>query len=195
MIFFLSIVPAFFCLWILSRGVTDIVGERTSAPLFKLQWKSWNRKFKSFLLIITVFTLGNSSDAFLLLRAKDLGINIVSIPVLWFFFHFSKAIFSIPGGSLSDRIGRRRVMILAWTIYGLVYLGFGFSSFFMVFSSVYPKEWKGLGWQIWWRSRNGEQPSGCTISLLGWLRFQQACSWGLFGKRLAFNGLFLSVQY
>jgi MFS family permease len=128
-IFFLSIIPACFCLWILFRGVTDIVGGRTSAPPPpKLQWKSWNRKFKSFLLIITVFTLGNSSDAFLLLRAKDLGINIVSIPVLWFFFHLSKTIFSIPGGSLSDRIGRRRVMILAWTIYGLVYLGFGFAS-------------------------------------------------------------------
>ena len=128
-VFILSIVPAFFCVFILFRGVTDIAGVQTSArPALKLRWNAWNRKFKYFLLIVTLFTLGNSSDAFLLLRATDLGINIVSIPILWFFFHLSKTIFSVPGGTLSDRIGRRGVMILAWTIYGLVYLGFAFAS-------------------------------------------------------------------
>jgi MFS family permease len=109
--------------------VTDVTRNRTStSPSLKLHWNTWDRKFKCFLLIITLFTLGNSSDAFLLLRAKDLGIDIVSIPILWFVLHFSKTIFSIPGGSLSDRIGRRSVMILAWTVYGLVYLGFAFAS-------------------------------------------------------------------
>lgn len=128
-IFILSFIPALLCLLILYRGVTDIKGEqRLSPPAPRLQWKIWNRKFKYFLLIITLFTLGNSSDAFLLLRAKDLGIDIVSIPLLWFIFHLSKTIFSIPGGALSDRIGRRKVMVLGWTIYGLVYLGFAFAS-------------------------------------------------------------------
>ena len=128
-IFILSFVPALFCLFILYRGVTDIKREQTSLPPpFKLQWKTWKRKFKYFLFIITLFTLGNSSDAFLLLRAKDLGIDIVSIPILWFVHHLSKTTFSIPGGTLSDRIGRRGVMILAWTVYGLVYLGFAFAS-------------------------------------------------------------------
>lgn len=128
-IFILSFIPALFCLLILYRGVTDIKGEqRLSSPPPRLQWRNWNRKFKSFLLIITLFTLGNSSDAFLLLRAKDLGIDIVSIPIIWFLFHLSKTVFSIPGGTLSDRIGRRKVMILAWTIYSLVYLGFAFAS-------------------------------------------------------------------
>jgi MFS family permease len=128
-VFILSIVPAFFCVWILFRGVTDIVGERVSTrPSLQLRWNAWDRKFKYFLLIIIFFTLGNSSDAFLLLRAKDLGVDIVSIPILWFFFHLSKTIFSVPGGTLSDRIGRRGVMILAWTIYGLVYLGFAFAT-------------------------------------------------------------------
>lgn len=128
-VFILSIVPAFFCVFILFRGVTDVAGDKTSArPILKLRWNAWNRRFKYFLLIIILFTLGNSSDAFLLLRAKDLGVNIVSIPILWFFFHFSKTIFSIPGGALSDKIGRRGVMTLAWTIYGLVYLGFAFAS-------------------------------------------------------------------
>src|SRR4030042_6154132 len=122
-VFILSIIPAFLCLWVLARGVTDIAGRRTTTPPpFKLQWKSWNTKFKYFLLIITLFTLGNSSDAFLLLRAKDLGIEIIWIPILWVVFHISKTLFSVPGGILSDRIGRRGVMILAGTVYGLVYL-------------------------------------------------------------------------
>ena len=128
-IFILSFIPACLCLWILFRGVTDIPGTQTvdRSPL-KLDWKSWDKKFKYFLLIIILFTLGNSSDAFLLLRARDLGVGMALIPILWFFFHLSKSAFSIPGGSLSDRIGRRKVMILAWAVYGLVYLGFAFAS-------------------------------------------------------------------
>lgn len=128
-IFLLAFVPSLFCLLILWRGVTDIKMEQSSiSSPPKLNWKGWNTKFKYFLLIITLFTLGNSSDAFLLLRAQDLGLNIVTIPILWFIFHLSKTAFSIPGGALSDRIGRRKVMILAWTVYGLVYLGFAFAS-------------------------------------------------------------------
>jgi MFS family permease len=128
-IFILSFIPACFCLWILFRGVTDIPGTQPALrPPPGLQWKSWNKKFKYFLLIISLFTLGNSSDAFLLLRAKDLGIGMAFIPILWFLFHLSKTAFSVPGGSLSDRIGRRKVMILAWTTYALTYLGFAFAS-------------------------------------------------------------------
>ncbi len=128
-IFLLAFVPSLFCLWVLWRGVKDIKGEQTSiSSPPKLNWKGWDRKFKYFLLIITLFTLGNSSDAFLLLRARDFGIDILSIPILWFLFHLSKTVFSIPGGALSDRIGRRKIIILAWTIYGLVYLGFAFAS-------------------------------------------------------------------
>ncbi|MBS3907844.1 MAG: MFS transporter [Syntrophaceae bacterium] len=133
-IFLLAFVPSLFCLWILWRGVTDVSPAKNSSEAItpssppKLHWKGWDRKFKYFLLIITLFTLGNSSDAFLLLRAQDLGLNIVTIPILWFIFHLSKTVFSVPGGALSDRIGRRKVMILAWTVYGLVYLGFAFAS-------------------------------------------------------------------
>ncbi|MDI7261231.1 MAG: MFS transporter [Thermodesulfobacteriota bacterium] len=128
-IFILAFIPAIFCLFILYRGVSEVKGDpASSSSPFKLHWKTWDRKFKYFLFIVTLFTLGNSSDAFLLLRAKDLGIDIVSIPILWSLFHLSKTIFSVPGGALSDRIGRRKVMILAWTIYGLVYLGFAHAS-------------------------------------------------------------------
>src|SRR4030043_1419104 len=111
---------------ILSNGVKKEQISPSSPP--KLNWRGWDRKFKYFLLILPLFTPGNSSDAFLLLRAQDLGLNIVTIPILWFLFHLSKTAFSVPGGALSDRIGRRKVMILAWTVYGLVYLGFAFAS-------------------------------------------------------------------
>jgi MFS family permease len=128
-IFYLAAIPAALCVWVLYRGVSDVKRNQLSTPpALRLHLKSWDKKFKYFLLIITLFTLGNSSDAFLLLRAKDLGIGIISIPILWSIFHLSKTIFSIPGGTLSDRIGRRKVMIIAWTIYGLVYLGFAFAS-------------------------------------------------------------------
>ena len=128
-IFYLAAIPAALCLWVLYQGVSEVRrNQPSSPPPLTLHLKSWDRKFKYFLLIITLFTLGNSSDAFLLLRAKDLGIDMISIPILWSIFHLSKTIFSIPGGTLSDRIGRRRVMILAWTVYGLVYLGFAFAS-------------------------------------------------------------------
>ncbi len=134
-LFLLAFIPSLFCLYILWRGVTDLPpvqpshtdqSKSLSAP--KLNWKQWDRRFKYFLVIITLFTLGNSSDAFLLLRAQDLGLNVVTIPILWFVFHLSKTISSIPGGTLSDRIGRKRVMVLAWSLYGLVYLGFAFAS-------------------------------------------------------------------
>ncbi len=128
-VFVLSFVPAVFCLLVLFRGVKDTPGKQTPGrPAFRLRWRDWDRRFKFFLLVIILFTLGNSSDAFLLLRAKDLGIGMHAIPILWFLFHLSKTVFSVPGGIISDRIGRKKVMILAWTVYALVYLGFGFAS-------------------------------------------------------------------
>jgi MFS family permease len=84
--------------------------------------------------ILTVFTLGNSSDAFLLLRATQLGIAPVLVPVLWALLNLVKALFNVPGGVLSDRFGRRPLLIAGWTIYAAVYLGFGLA---------------GAAWQVW----------------------------------------------
>lgn len=128
-IFFLAFIPACLCVWVLFRGVADVPGNRPSkASPLKLHWKGWNKRFKYFLLIVTLFTLGNSSDAFLLLRASDLGVPNSAIPILWFLLHLSKTIFSIPGGILSDRLGRRGVIILGWLVYSFVYVGFAFAS-------------------------------------------------------------------
>jgi MFS family permease len=127
-VFILSIIPAFFCVFILFRGVTDITGERAparSAP--KLRWKVWNRRFKYFLFIIILFTLGNSSDSFIILLGQNHGLSVLQIMGMLMTFNAIYALLAGPLGSLSDRIGRRKLMLAGWTVYGLVYIGFALS--------------------------------------------------------------------
>jgi len=81
-------------------------------------------RLRRYLLILFIFTLGNSSDAFLLLRGGQLGVAPARIPLLWAFFHLVKMLSSMPFGALSDRIGRRWVIITGWGIYALAYAGF-----------------------------------------------------------------------
>ena len=78
--------------------------------------------------IILLFSLGNSADAFLLLRLSDALGGVTFVPLLWAALHIVKASLSTWGGSLSDRLGRARVIALGWTIYALVYLGFASDS-------------------------------------------------------------------
>ncbi|MCX5997408.1 MAG: MFS transporter [Chloroflexi bacterium] len=82
------------------------------------------KRFKIFLCIVFLFTLGNSSDAFLILRAQNLGNNVFYIILMLVLFNAVYALFSVPSGILSDKIGRRKVILLGWSIYALVYLGF-----------------------------------------------------------------------
>lgn len=84
--------------------------------------------FKSYLGAVLLFTLGNSSDAFLLLRAQAAGVPVSSLPLLWMALHIVKSASSYPAGVLSDRVGRRGLIIGGWCVYALVYLGFGFAS-------------------------------------------------------------------
>jgi MFS family permease len=74
--------------------------------------------------IILLFSLGNSADAFLLLRLADVLRSETFIPLLWAGLHVVKASLSTWGGGLSDRLGRKRVIVMGWAIYALVYLGF-----------------------------------------------------------------------
>jgi MFS family permease len=83
---------------------------------------------RSYLLVLFLFTLGNSSDAFLLLRAGQLGVTPARIPLLWTFFHVVKMFSTMPFGALSDRIGRRGVIIAGWGVYALAYTGFAFAA-------------------------------------------------------------------
>lgn len=78
------------------------------------------------LLVILLFTLGNASDAFLLLRLSDIGVAAVWIPLLWSALHVVKVLASLAGGELSDRFGRRTLIALGWVVYAVVYAGFGY---------------------------------------------------------------------
>jgi MFS family permease len=77
-----------------------------------------------YLGVLALFTLGNSSDAFLLLRAQEAGVALALVPVLWALHHLVKAGASTWGGALSDRVGRRRVILAGWGVYALAYAGF-----------------------------------------------------------------------
>ncbi len=78
--------------------------------------------FWRYLAVLLLFTLGNSSDAFLLLRATQLGVPVALIPVLWACLSVVKAASSIPGGRLSDRVGRKPVIVGGWIVYSIVYI-------------------------------------------------------------------------
>jgi len=80
--------------------------------------------FRRYLVVLAVFTLGNSSDVFLLLRAQETGLALALIPALWAWHHLIKATVSMWGGTFSDRVGRKRAILLGWGFYGLAYAGF-----------------------------------------------------------------------
>jgi MFS family permease len=84
------------------------------------------RGFGSYLAVCVLFALGNSSDAFLLVRATELGWK--NVPLLWFFHHLVKSAAALPGGALSDRHSRAVVVAAGWAAYALTYVGFGFAT-------------------------------------------------------------------
>ncbi len=129
----ISLLPAFLAvlsLIIIAKDV-PVQGQRL-AP--KLSLRSMGRPFSVFLVIVSIFTLGNSSDAFLVLRAQDLGISVTGILLMLVLFNLIYSLVSTPAGSLSDRVGRRRLIIGGWLVYALIYLGFGFAQ---------------SAWQVW----------------------------------------------
>ena len=79
------------------------------------------------MLVLTLFTLGNSTDAFLLLKLTDVAGSARFVPLMWAALHIVKAVVSLAGGSWSDRIGRRAVIVIGWLIYAVVYAGFAIS--------------------------------------------------------------------
>lgn len=85
-------------------------------------------EFRRYLGVLFVFTLGCSTDAFLLLRAADLGVAAAMIPVLWAVHNLVRSAASAPGGRLSDHVGRRPLIVAGWLVYALVYAGFAFAT-------------------------------------------------------------------
>jgi MFS family permease len=93
-----------------------------------LSLSAFKGPFAGFLGIMLVFTMGNSSDAFLILRAENVGVSATSIPLVVALFNLVSALTAIPAGRLSDRIGRRRAIMIGWVVYAVAYLGFAMAS-------------------------------------------------------------------
>lgn len=129
----ISLVPAVLAVISLALGARDVeVSGQREAPKFSL--RSMGKPFTIFLVIVSIFTLGNSSDGFLVLRAQNLGVSVTGILVMLAVFNLVIAAIATPAGSLSDRIGRRQLIVGGWLLYALVYFGFALAD---------------NAWQIW----------------------------------------------
>ncbi|NPV68040.1 MAG: MFS transporter [Anaerolineae bacterium] len=118
-----SIIPAVLAVIVLAAGAQDVpVTSQAEAP--RLTLRGFDRRFYGFLLAVTVFTLGNSADAFLILRAQERGLTVAGVMGMVLTFNLIYALISGPAGVLSDRIGRYRLIVGGWLVYGLLYLGF-----------------------------------------------------------------------
>lgn len=129
----ISLLPALLAVLSLAIGAKDVpVDKQREFPRFSI--RAMGKPFSIFLVIVSIFTLGNSSDAFLVLRAQNLGISVIGILMMLAVFNLIYSLISTPAGSLSDRIGRRRLIVAGWLVYALIYFGFAAAQ---------------TGWQIW----------------------------------------------
>ena len=124
-VFWLSMIPGaiavlFIVLFITEKKKAFIAySERPKLTLKHFDWK-----FKFFVLIATLFAIGNSSDVFLILRAQQIGIPILMIPVVYLVFNLVYSLSSIPAGIAADRFGRKRVILLGFVLFAVLYYGF-----------------------------------------------------------------------
>ncbi len=133
-VFWLSAIPAAIAMVILIVVVRDIP-RRDSAKRGEAGGSaSLGGRFWGYLVVVLLFTLGNSTDAFLLLRANQLGVPVALAPILWALLNFVKSATGTYGGQLSDRIGRKPLIVGGWLLYSVVYFAFA---------------WAGAPWQAW----------------------------------------------
>lgn len=129
-VFLWSIVPG-----IITVALALAIKEPPVIPAATRQSFSWKMEgfpptFKRYLLVLALFTLGNSSNMFLLLRARELGLPDYQVPLLWALVAGVAMVFSVPLSALSDRFGRVRLILAGWVIYGLFYLLLGINGFY-----------------------------------------------------------------
>jgi len=129
-----SVIPAVLAVIVLAVGTTEVEGTGKGSGVMRLSLKGMDARFKSFLFIVILFTLGNSSDSFIILRAQERGLSVLQTMFMLMTLTAIYTIRSGPLGALSDKIGRRKLIIGGWLAYGLVYLGFALAQ---------------TGWQIW----------------------------------------------
>jgi len=128
-VFAIALIPGLLAMIALVWGVREIAPKQADGHNVGAKipgaWRQLPTRFFAFVGIVVLFTLGNSSDMFLLLYAwEKFGLGLLAVIGLWIVLHISKIVFSFPGGILADRIGRRPMILAGWTMYALVYLGF-----------------------------------------------------------------------
>lgn len=129
----LSLIPAALAVLVLAVGAHEVPVKEKRVPV-RLSLRGFDRRYRLFLLVIVLFTLGNSADAFLILRANRLGLSVAGVMGLLIVFNGVYALVSEPAGALSDRVGRQRLLLSGWLLYAAVYLGFALVN---------------AAWQVW----------------------------------------------
>ena len=128
-IFLIASVPALIAVLVAMFFMRESpVKSSSDTEVKKLSLRGFDSNFKRFLLVLALFTLSNSSDSFLILRAMDAGVSIALVPLLWAAHHGMKVLSSLLGGDLSDRVGRKRLIVSGWILYAAVYAGFAYAT-------------------------------------------------------------------
>jgi len=128
-VFLWSIVPGIITVTLALSIKEPPVIPLAQRPVFSWKMEGFPPIFKRYLLVLALFTLGNSSNMFLLLRAKELGLPDYQVPLLWALVSGVAMVFSTPLSALSDRIGRVRLILAGWAVYGLFYFLLGINGF------------------------------------------------------------------
>lgn len=129
LVFWLSMIPGIIAVLVIIFFIKEKkpeTGKTTTIPEFSFKKFDW--KFKAFILVVTIFALGNSSDVFLILKATDTGIKEYLIPVVYLVFNLIYALTSAPAGIISDKIGKKKIIFLSFILFGFIYLGFALST-------------------------------------------------------------------
>lgn len=124
LIFLLAGIPSVLGILVIVFGIRE-AKKNKDLLIKKFRWKDFSWKFYFFLVIIFIFTLGNSTDALLMVKANETGIKVTFIPLVYLVTSIVSVLFSIPLGTLSDKAGKEKVLIAGFLVYSLVYFGFG----------------------------------------------------------------------
>jgi MFS family permease len=124
LIFLLAGIPAILGIFVIIFGIRE--ARKNKEELFtKFHFSDFSSKYWFFLAIVFLFTLGNSTDALLLVKANEVGVKVALIPLVFLLTNLVAVLGAIPFGTLSDRVGKERILIIGYIIYAIVYYGFG----------------------------------------------------------------------
>jgi MFS family permease len=144
MLFFLTLFPGLLVVLLLIFGLREMAPREILQKRLSLTLRPFDRNFRMYLLALVVFTLGNSSDAFLLVRAGELGVPTAMLPLLWCAFHVVKSSSNFLLGRAVDHFGPRPFIFLGWFVYAGVYLAFALATttlevwvFFLIYALFY----------------------------------------------------------